>query len=78
MVEKRMQEDLERNPDNKFAQMLVGKVSRKVVKQTVMTTVYGVTFVGARDQIEKQLKDRGDVPLEECYLASIYLAKQVW
>ena len=78
MVEKRMQDDLERHPDNKFAKMLVGKVARKVVKQTVMTTVYGVTFVGAREQIERQLKDRGDVPSEDCYLAAAYLAKQVW
>jgi len=77
MVEKRMKDDLERNPDNKFATMLIGKVSRKVVKQTVMTTVYGVTFVGARDQIERQLKERGDVPLGECYLAAAYLTKQV-
>jgi len=59
MVEKRLQEDLERNPDNVFAKILIGKVSRKVVKQTVMTTVYGVTFVGAREQIERQLRDRG-------------------
>jgi DNA-directed RNA polymerase len=77
MVEKRMQEDLERDPENKFPKILLGKIARKVVKQTVMTTVYGVTFVGAREQIEKQLKDRGDVPLEECYLAAAYLAKQV-
>ncbi|KAH8982235.1 DNA/RNA polymerase [Lactarius akahatsu] len=77
MVEKRMREDLEQNPENKYAKMLVGKIARKVVKQTVMTTVYGVTFVGAREQIERQLKDRGDVPLEDCYLAAAYLAKQV-
>ncbi|KAI9430871.1 DNA/RNA polymerase [Lactarius indigo] len=77
MVEKRMREDLEQNPENQYAKMLVGKIARKVVKQTVMTTVYGVTFVGAREQIERQLKDRGDVPLEECYSAAAYLAKQV-
>jgi DNA-directed RNA polymerase len=77
MVEKRMQEDVERDPHNKFARMLIGKISRKVVKQTVMTTVYGVTFVGAREQIDKQLRDRGDIPFEECYLAAAYLAKQV-
>src|SRR6267142_1689629 len=77
MVEKRMKDDLGRSSDNnKFAKMLLGKVSRKVVKQTVMTTVYGVTFVGAREQIERQLKERGDVPVEECYLAAAYLAKQ--
>ena len=57
--------DLERHPDNKFTKMLVRKVPRKVVKQTIMTTVYGVTFVGTQEQIERQLKDRGDVPLEE-------------
>uniref|UniRef100_A0AC34GUS2 DNA-directed RNA polymerase n=1 Tax=Panagrolaimus sp. ES5 TaxID=591445 RepID=A0AC34GUS2_9BILA len=34
-------------------------VPRKVVKQTVMTTVYGVTEYGARSQIKKQLKALG-------------------
>ena len=42
-----------------------------------MTTVYGVTFIGARDQIEKQLKDRKDIAEEECWLAASYLAKKV-
>ena len=42
-----------------------------------MTTVYGVTYIGARDQIEKQLKDRGDIPEEHCWAASAYLAKNV-
>lgn len=31
-------------------------IKRKVIKQTVMTTVYGVTKFGARLQIAKQLK----------------------
>jgi DNA-directed RNA polymerase len=34
-------------------------INRKLVKQTVMTSVYGVTFVGARDQIKQRLKERG-------------------
>lgn len=42
-----------------------------------MTTVYGVTFVGARDQIEKQLLDRGDVSAEKCWLGASYVAKKV-
>ncbi|KIN96613.1 hypothetical protein M404DRAFT_16854 [Pisolithus tinctorius Marx 270] len=62
---------------DRVAQMLVGKISRKVVKQTVMTTVYGVTYIGARDQIERQLKDRGDIPEEECWATSSYLARKV-
>ncbi|KAK3323803.1 hypothetical protein B0T19DRAFT_426969 [Cercophora scortea] len=53
LVNKGIAEDLERN--DIFAQCLAGKVNRKVVKQTVMTNVYGVTFVGAKKQIMKQL-----------------------
>ncbi|KAG2148047.1 hypothetical protein DEU56DRAFT_869723 [Suillus clintonianus] len=75
MVEKLLEEDL-KNGD-KYAALLAGRVSRKVVKQTVMTTVYGVTYIGAREQIEKQLKDRKDIPEEECWGASAYLAKKV-
>ncbi|KAI9827259.1 MAG: DNA-directed RNA polymerase [Thelocarpon impressellum] len=40
---------------NAMAKILDGKVTRKVVKQTVMTNVYGVTFVGAQAQVWKQL-----------------------
>ncbi|KAK6100643.1 DNA-dependent RNA polymerase family protein [Brugia pahangi] len=36
--------------------VMPGPISRKVIKQTVMTTVYGVTMNGARRQIERQLK----------------------
>lgn len=42
-----------------------------------MTTVYGVTFIGAREQIEKQLKDSPYVPKEDAYMAAAYLAKKV-
>jgi DNA-directed RNA polymerase len=59
------------------ALMIPEAVGRKVVKQTVMTTVYGVTFVGARDQIAKQLIAKGGIPQENVYMASSYLAKTV-
>jgi DNA-directed RNA polymerase len=42
-----------------------------------MTTVYGVTFVGARDQIERQLKDKRALSEEECWSGASYLAKKV-
>lgn len=29
------------------------------MKQTVMTSVYGVTYIGARNQIRRRLKERG-------------------
>lgn len=40
---------------NPVAQLLQGKITRKVVKQPVMTNVYGVTFYGAKAQVKKQL-----------------------
>jgi hypothetical protein len=40
------------------AQRSAALVDRKIVKQTVMTSVYGVTPVGARAQIENRLKER--------------------
>lgn len=42
---------------NQLALILKDKVTRKLVKQTVMTNVYGVTFIGARAQVQKQLDD---------------------
>ncbi|KAF4973917.1 hypothetical protein FZEAL_9143 [Fusarium zealandicum] len=41
--------------ENRLAQICTGKITRKVVKQTVMTNVYGVTFAGAKKQVCKQL-----------------------
>ncbi|KAH7722584.1 DNA-dependent RNA polymerase [Aphelenchoides avenae] len=42
-----------------FRQVFPPAVPRKVVKQTVMTTVYGVTIIGAIQQIKRQLKALG-------------------
>ena len=40
-----------------MAKLLEGKISRKVVKPTVMTNVYGVTFQGAKRQVASQIRD---------------------
>jgi DNA-directed RNA polymerase len=40
------------------ATLLAGFVDRKVIKQTVMTSVYGVTFIGARAQIYNRLREK--------------------
>nr|ASF90204.1 hypothetical protein SPAR04594 [Bartheletia paradoxa] len=61
---------------NEYALLLAGKITRKVVKQTVMTTVYGVTFIGARDQIAGQLKESG-ISDEHMFQVAAYLAKKV-
>lgn len=62
----------------RIAQVLEGFISRKVVKQTVMTVVYGVTRYGGRLQIEKRLKEIDDFPKEHVWDASHYLVHQVF
>ncbi|KAG8792901.1 DNA-directed RNA polymerase, partial [Serendipita sp. 399] len=59
------------------AVLLQGTVNRKIVKQTVMTTVYGVTFIGAREQIRRQLKAIDEFEGMDLYPAANYLAKVV-
>jgi DNA-directed RNA polymerase len=39
-----------------------------------MTSVYGVTFIGAREQIYRQLRDQNFLGEEDTYQASVYLA----
>lgn len=64
-VAKLVAADIERQASegNEIAKALSGKITRKTIKQTVMTNVYGVTFVGAKAQIYRALKDKGDVEL---------------
>ncbi|MPC14571.1 DNA-directed RNA polymerase, mitochondrial [Portunus trituberculatus] len=63
---------------NPIAKVLEGHVKRKVIKQTVMTTVYGVTRYGARLQIEKQLKALDDFPASQRWAASHYLVHKTF
>ncbi|XP_066391233.1 DNA-directed RNA polymerase 1B, mitochondrial-like isoform X2 [Miscanthus floridulus] len=70
------QKDPSIDPDVARARLIVDQVDRKLVKQTVMTSVYGVTYVGAREQIKRRLKERGVIPDEaELFGASCYAAK---
>ncbi|NXB56878.1 RPOM protein, partial [Struthidea cinerea] len=75
-VEEFRKKDAERGV--KIAQVLQGFISRKVVKQTVMTVVYGVTRYGGRLQIEKRLREIDEFPEEYLWEASHYLVKQVF
>ena len=65
------------------ALLLHGFVDRKVIKQTVMTSVYGVTRIGARAQIQARLTEKLQVDANavlseqqeyEIYCAAHYLA----
>lgn len=64
--------------DVQVAKVLRGFVKRKVIKQTIMTTVYGVTRYGARLQIAKQLKDIDEFPKEFVWQASSYLTTKTF
>lgn len=75
IVSELVKEDAENG--NPLADFLVGKINRKIVKPTVMTNVYGVTFIGAKAQIQTQLKEQyGDVAqIDEM---AHYLAQRVF
>ncbi|KAA8547865.1 hypothetical protein F0562_004294 [Nyssa sinensis] len=63
-------------PEALRARVLINQVDRKLVKQTVMTSVYGVTYIGARDQIKRRLKERSAIADDtELFGASCYAAK---
>ncbi|KAK7295556.1 hypothetical protein RJT34_18466 [Clitoria ternatea] len=75
-----MRRDAEKDPDifpeALHARTLVNQVDRKLVKQTVMTSVYGVTYIGAREQIKRRLKERNTISDDAViYGASCYAAK---
>lgn len=65
------------------AVLLDGKITRKVVKRTVMTNVYGVTFEGARRQVKDELVDMFSNSKEpptdyQLSLAAVYVAKKIF
>jgi len=76
IVERKRKVDGEKGLE--VARELEGFVQRKVVKQTVMTTVYGVTKFGAIKQIARQLKDLDTFPLEHVDAGSKYLTKMTF
>ncbi|XP_057961393.1 DNA-directed RNA polymerase 1B, mitochondrial-like isoform X2 [Malania oleifera] len=70
------EQDPATNPNALHARLLINQVDRKLVKQTVMTSVYGVTYVGARDQIKRRLKERCAIEDDtKLFGAACYAAK---
>jgi len=43
---------------NKAAKLVNGLIDRGVVKRTVMTSVYGVTYIGAKKQIQEKIQEK--------------------
>ncbi|XP_013393549.1 DNA-directed RNA polymerase, mitochondrial [Lingula anatina] len=76
LVEKEREADAAKG--NEIAKVLEGFVSRKVIKQTVMTTVYGVTPYGAKLQILRQLTELEGFPHKHDKEAAKYLAEKTF
>ena len=79
-VAKHVQQSIDADAEagHHLATMLKGNITRKVVKTTVMTSVYGVTMTGARQQVREQLEARKCVPIELSWEASGYIAKYIF
>ncbi|KAJ5178244.1 uncharacterized protein N7500_000943 [Penicillium coprophilum] len=64
---------------DQLARRLEGRVTRKIVKQTVMTNVYGVTFLGATRQVKRQLIDYlPDLNNTDRNTAAFYIATKIF
>uniref|UniRef100_A0A915BIX9 DNA-directed RNA polymerase n=1 Tax=Parascaris univalens TaxID=6257 RepID=A0A915BIX9_PARUN len=80
--EKRLEDEKSDDPDVKelavaLRAALPYPVPRKVIKQTVMTTVYGVTMYGATQQIKRQLKAL-EIESDELGKFASYLAQKTF
>lgn len=76
-----MEKDSRKNPGTEpnalLAKVLVDQVDRRLVKQTVMTSVYGVTSVGARAQIKRRLAEKGLITDDRLLFAASGYSAQV-
>ena len=75
LVKQRVQSDAAAGVPEAQTLLSSTEVDRKLVKQTVMTSVYGVTFVGARAQIGSRLRERGFEDNHAMYKVSCYSAR---
>ncbi|CAN6636637.1 DNA-directed RNA polymerase, mitochondrial [Trichomonascus vanleenenianus] len=63
---------------HEIASIINGRIVRKIVKQSVMTTVYGVTQYGATLQVKKQLELIPELPREMYGLAASYVSGKIF
>ncbi|KAJ2699031.1 DNA-directed RNA polymerase, partial [Coemansia spiralis] len=82
VVERLIEEDARAGISQAVA--LRGKLTRKIVKQTVMTNVYGVTLIGAKEQIAARLREVKDDNGQHVFdimsvsRLALYLAKKIF
>ncbi|KAL6702568.1 DNA-directed RNA polymerase [Coniothyrium glycines] len=81
LVKEMIVKDAARN--DPFAKFLDGHITRKVVKRTVMTNVYGVTFMGAKEQVLDELRHifpnfQGDAKIRTLSSLALYVATKIF
>lgn len=74
LVEGKVENDV--RSGNETAAVVADLLNRKLIKQTVMTTVYGVTQYGATQQVQARLAEAGyhDINIREC---AKYVAQKI-
>lgn len=77
IMERDSQKDPSTYPKALLAKILINQVDRKLVKQTVMTSVYGVTYTGARQQIKRRLEEKGLINDDKTLFAAASYATKV-
>jgi DNA-directed RNA polymerase, mitochondrial len=55
---------------NRAAKLVNGLIDRGVVKRTVMTSVYGVTYIGARQQIQEKIESKVRYRYKDSFVSS--------
>jgi DNA-directed RNA polymerase len=81
LVKELVAQDAEKG--NAVAAFMDGKVTRRVVKRTVMTNVYGVTFMGAKLQVLDELKElfpnfTEQPGIPNLVIPALYIAKKIF
>ncbi|KAJ2673730.1 DNA-directed RNA polymerase [Coemansia sp. RSA 1085] len=82
VAERLVNEDAKRGVEE--ALLLQNRLTRKIVKQTVMTNVYGVTLIGAKEQISARLREVKDengqhvFDITKVHALGLYMARKIF
>ncbi|OUU13916.1 MAG: hypothetical protein CBB97_25450 [Candidatus Endolissoclinum sp. TMED37] len=76
-LKEQLKVDDEDGVNRQWCQLWQDKIDRKLVKSGTMTTPYGVSEYGLKDQILEQAKDKLDGYTVDKFRASVYLAEKL-
>jgi len=64
--------------NHRAARLVNGLIDRGVVKRTVMTSVYGVTYIGAKKQIQEKIEEKVRIFLIPCFYLSLICSQTLF